>query len=434
MTDEQQPDASKSAVRRRADTLWATLRLFGRLWGFLAFLVFVIFLFRDVALPFIFGLLVAYLLAPFVRRMQPKVGRALAVIICYVVLLGAIAAFLGLLLPAVVHDLAKLRDSLPVVIERFEQEALPRAEAWVDTTFGDFLGEQARSAPTEPKEIDNQLVLTPRDDGALAVDLDGVRLAVQREGDGVWIVGPATDVETSTNFIAGFRELIARHTGRLTEMIGPAVQAVIAGVAGFITNFVITFMIAAFVLVDLTRVNRFVRSLIPQEYRLDFEELWQNMDRGLGGVVRGQLLICLVNGILTFIGLMIVEVKYAFLLAVMAGLFSLIPIFGTIISSIPIVLIAGVSANDGPSLWPAVVMLLWISAIHLLEANVLNPKIIGDSAHIHPVIVIFALLAGEHMFGLVGALLAIPATSLIQTAYIHARRRSTVFAGEPDAL
>jgi predicted PurR-regulated permease PerM len=152
------------------------------------------------------------------------------------------------------------------------------------------------------------------------------------------------------------------------------------------------------------------------------------MDRGLAGVVRGQLLICLVNGALTFVGLVIFEVKYSFLLALLAGAFSLIPIFGTIISSIPIIVIALISGSEGLSFGPALGMLAWISGIHLLEANVLNPKIIGDSAHIHPVIVIFALLAGEHVYGLVGALLAIPATSLIQTLYLHARRRSTVFA------
>ncbi|MBV1859184.1 MAG: AI-2E family transporter, partial [Nannocystaceae bacterium] len=153
-----------------------------------------------------------------------------------------------------------------------------------------------------------------------------------------------------------------------------------------------------------------------------------SMDRGLGGVVRGQLLICLVNGTLTFVGLVVFGVKYSFLLGLMAGAFSLIPIFGTIISSVPIILIAAGSSDEGLSFGPALGMLAWIAGVHLLEANVLNPKIIGDSAHIHPVIVIFALLAGESMFGLVGALLAIPATSLIQAVYVFMRRRSSVFA------
>jgi len=106
----------------------------------------------------------------------------------------------------------------------------------------------------------------------------------------------------------------------------------------------------------------------------------EGMDKGLAGVIRGQLLICLVNGVLTYIGLVIFGIKYSFLLALVAGVFSLIPIFGTIASSIPIVLIGLVSGEQGVSLGPAVGILGWIAGIHLLEANVLNPKIIGEAA------------------------------------------------------
>jgi predicted PurR-regulated permease PerM len=109
-------------------------------------------------------------------------------------------------------------------------------------------------------------------------------------------------------------------------------------------------------------------------------------------------------------------------------MFSLIPIFGTIISSLPIVIIALVSSGRrGSRSGRRCGILAWIAGIHLLEANVLNPKIIGDSAHIHPVLVVFALLAGEHVFGLVGALLAIPVTSLVQAMFLHALGASEVF-------
>ena len=129
-------------------------------------------------------------------------------------------------------------------------------------------------------------------------------------------------------------------------------------------------------------------------------------------MVRGQLTICLVNGVLTYAGLALLDIKFSLLLAVVAGCLSLIPIFGTILSTIPIVLFG---LTDG--LTTGFLALLWILFIHFLEANILNPKIIGTSAHIHPVIVIFALLAGESAFGLVGALLAVPTTSIILTLF-----------------
>jgi predicted PurR-regulated permease PerM len=432
MSEERQPDAAKSAIRRRQDTLFGTLRRFSRLWGFLAFCILVVILFRGIVLPFIFGLLIAYLLAPIVRWMQPKIGRVLAVIICYLAIIGLLAGFFGLLVPAVAQDVAKLRDTAPVAIEKFNRDLLPRAEQWFYDAFGNFV-----PAPDEQPVTpgaSNDLLLTPLGDGTWRVDLDHVRLSVKEQSDGTWVIAPPGEAEPSSNFRDNVRELLMAQGAELTESIGPLIQAFVAGVADFLTKLVITFMIAAFVLVDLQRVSRFVRSLIPYEYRTDFEELWESMDTGLGGVIRGQLLICLVNGVLTFVGLIIFQIKYSFLLAALAGIFSLIPIFGTIISSIPIVIIAMVSSEHGPAVGPALGILAWIAGIHLLEANVLNPKIIGDSAHIHPVIVIFALLAGEHMFGLVGALLAIPAASLVQTVFLHARKRSDVFARDTGAF
>ena len=110
------------------------------------------------------------------------------------------------------------------------------------------------------------------------------------------------------------------------------------------------------------------------------------------------------------------------LLGLVAGALSLVPIFGTIISSIPIILIALVSGEGGdPAFTKALAMFLWIAGIHLLEANLLNPKILGESAHMHPVVVIFALLAGESVFGLTGALLAVPVASMVQTIFLYVR-------------
>jgi predicted PurR-regulated permease PerM len=140
------------------------------------------------------------------------------------------------------------------------------------------------------------------------------------------------------------------------------------------------------------------------------------MDRGLSGVIRGQLVICLVNGILSAIGFAIVGLKYWPVLALVAGILSIIPIFGSIISSIPAVAI-GLTQGIGK----AVFVLAWIVGIHQLEANFLNPKIMGDAAKIHPVLVVFSLLFGEHYFGAVGALLAVPCMSIAKSLFLHFR-------------
>ena len=101
---------------------------------------------------------------------------------------------------------------------------------------------------------------------------------------------------------------------------------------------------------------------------------------------------------------------------------SLIPIFGSILSSVPIVAVALISSGTF-DLKQGVKVLVWIILIHLIEANFLNPKIMGDAAKIHPVLVVFALIAGEHSYGLVGALFAVPVASIIQTIFVYYRRR-----------
>jgi len=418
---------------RRTETLWTAFKRFSRLWGFLLFLVAIVVLFRGVVLPFVFALLIVYLLAPIIARLEPKVGRVLAVILCYLVILAFLGIFFGIMLPAVLADLARARETFPATVAEFNDVWLPRAMSWVQDTFGAFLPKETPPSPQHAAGA--EILMQQLPDGTWRLDLEGMRLRAEAQADGTWVLGAPSPGPTSAGSDLGkqVRELLATRVEELTGFIGPAIQALVMGVAGFLTSFVITFMIAAFILVDLVRVKRFVRSLVPHESRSGFDELWRGMDKGLGGVVRGQLLICLVNGVLTFLGLVIFDVKYSILLGIMAGMFSLIPIFGTILSSIPIIAISMVSGEHGVAIGPALGILAWIIGIHLLEANVLNPKIIGDSAHIHPVIVVFALLAGEHMFGLVGALLAIPVTSIVQTMFLHARRYSPVFSQDPDA-
>jgi predicted PurR-regulated permease PerM len=201
-------------------------------------------------------------------------------------------------------------------------------------------------------------------------------------------------------------------------------QRFLRGVVRAIAWFVLTFMVAAYLLVDTARVMGFLRSLVPAEHRPEFDEVLLEIDRGLAGVIRGQLLICVVNGFLTTLGLFIFHVKYGLLLGIVAAAMSFIPVFGSILSSVPIVAVALASGQDGFSLSTGLFMLLWIIGIHFIEANLLNPMIIGDAAKMHPVIVVFALLVGEETGGILGALVAVPTASIVQALFLWARRRS----------
>lgn len=432
MADETPSGTFEGGRRSRRDTLLGVIRRFWRLWGFAVFMVVVLIIFREIVLPFIFAVLLAYLLAPLVRRLAPYVGRGGSVLVLYTVLIALLGLFFGVLLPAVVKDFARLRDAAPELVTKANEEWLPDASGWLDKNFGDVMpgGETDSGGGVEdgasPGGPASQVVITPGSDGSFSVDLDNLNLEIQESSNGGYVISP--NEQRSQDFADVLRQLVAEKGGELTVAVGSAIQAVVVGVMSFLTKLVITFMLAAFILVDIDRVVNFVRSLVPREYRRDYQRILKGVDAGMAGVIRGQLSICLVNGALTLIGLLVLKVKYAFLLALLAAGFSLIPIFGTIVSSIPILIVALVSDGEGLALWKSLGMLAWIAGIHLIEANYLNPRIIGSSAHIHPVVVVFALLAGESVYGLTGALLAVPVASIIQTVFVYVKDRTPALA------
>lgn len=423
---------SAEEPRRRNESTLEVLRRFSALWGFLLFLLALIIVFRHIVIPFIFAILVAYILAPLIDRMEPKVGRGGAVALTYVLIIAVLAIFVGVLLPAVSKDLARLRDGAPELINRFNKEWLPRGEAWLERNFGELMqadGEEEPSPGPEDEPHRTGLALKTLGNGSQVVDLQDFKLHIYEHREGGWIVEPERVLSHKALPRFDLREIIANKGGEMTLLFGEWLRSAITGIAQFLTHFVLTFMVAAFILIDIRKVSQFLRSLVPIDFRPAFDEIMEGIDQGMSGVLRGQALICLVNGALTYLGMLIVGVKYSLLLGILATVMSLVPIFGTIISSIPIIVIALLSAEEGVAMGKATAILAWIAGIHLVEANYLNPKILGGSAHMHPVIVVFALLAGEHAHGLTGALLAVPVASVIQTVFMFARRNASTFSG-----
>ena len=207
-------------------------------------------------------------------------------------------------------------------------------------------------------------------------------------------------------------------------------KTIVTNVSRAIFMLFMTLMVAGYIMLTRESILGFFRSLIPMHARIGFDRLLFRVDRGLAGVVRGQLVICVVNGVLSAVGFWIFGLKYWPILAILAGVMSLIPIFGSILSTVPAVAV-GLTQDVLIAIW----VLIWIIGIHQVEANVLNPKIIGASAKIHPVMVVFSLLVGEHFFGVVGALLAVPVMSIAQSLFIHVRQQIQAadpeMAGEP---
>ncbi len=439
------PPVHQPAGRPRTQTVMGAFnwtRRFAKLWGFLIFCILVLIWARAVIIPFIFGVLVAYLLAPVVRRLanrkdgQKRMPRGAAIIICYVVFLSAISLFLAGFLPRISTDIARLGHEAPELYQKLNDTWAPAAAQWIEERFPAV----AKPSTTPPVSVtqgaplppNTQFLVTPLPDGRLAVQLEPSGIEVRKSSSG-YAVTPLKRTTAPNSLEQELRGKVRSMLAGMESQIGGVFKlggALIGGVLNGVFNFFLVLMIAAFLLLDLNRIHSFARGLIPIVYRDDYDVVVAGIDRGLSGVIRGQLLICLVNGILTWIGMMAFGVKYALILAVVAAILSLIPIFGSILSTVPIVLVALVSGESGIDLARGFFILLWIIGIHFLEANFLNPKIIGDAAKIHPVLVIFALVVGEHAYGLTGALLAVPVASIVQVLFLYFRSK----AWRPDTI
>ena len=317
---------------------------------------------------------------------------------------------------------------------------MPQVAAWVQTNFPaeDKPKPVARKSPR--KAPGPRLLVKRGKDGQYEVDISRLQLDVERKGEGQWTVhSPSIHKQPAAGDTGHLAETINQHIAdfviqsetRFNQLFRLG-QQFLKGILSAITTFILVLMISAFLLVDAGRIVRWFRNLVPAIYYQDFDNVIVLIDKGLNGAIRGQFMICIINGILTWVGLHLIDVKYPLLLGLLAGVMSLIPIFGSIISSIPIVIVALVSGDSGVDLVRGLLILTWIIGIHLLEANVLNPKIMGTAAKIHPVLVIFAVVAGERTYGAVGALLGVPLFSAVQAVFLYLRQKARGELDEDD--
>jgi len=252
---------------------------------------------------------------------------------------------------------------------------------------------------------------------------------LREKRDGVWQieqVEKGRGISTAAMLSEGLDKATAYLKENSVELLKIG-REVIFGISRGIFTLFMTLMLGGYIILTHEKILAFFRGLVTPGSTDSYDRFLRRLDRGLAGVVRGQLLICAVNGVLSAIGFSIFGLKYWPLLSIVAAVMSLIPIFGSILSSIPAVAI-GLTQSPGTAFG----VLAWIVGIHQLEANFLNPKIIGDAAKIHPVLVVFALITGEHFFQLAGALFAVPCMSIAQTIFLHFRE-TTMGLGNPMA-
>ena len=180
-------------------------------------------------------------------------------------------------------------------------------------------------------------------------------------------------------------------------------------------------------------VTQFDRSL-PSAWRFDTWAIIKTVEHDFGKWVRGQIILGFAVGVFTFIGLIVLSNlvdpifgRYALLLSIIAGVLELVPIIGPIIAAVPAVLLA---ATAGPA--AIVAALVLYTLVQQIENNFFVPKIQGDAIQLHPAAVIFAIIIGGALAGLLGAVLALPMTAAFRDVVRYLFRRLS--PDEPAAL
>ncbi|MDF4002792.1 AI-2E family transporter [Luteibacter sp. PPL552] len=344
-----------------------------QLLGLAAVIVFVIWLLAPVLMPFALAGMLAYLGDPLADRLQRLgMGRTWAVSIVFTVIAVIFIGVVLLLIPLITHQVENLSENLPHYVEWVRGVALPWLQQRLHLDPGTF-------------------------------DTDRV-LATIRE------------------HIGSIGSIAARTVAKVTQSG--------MGIITWMTNAVLIPVVAFYLLRDWDTMIAHIQRLLPRSIEPTVVRLSRESDQVLGAFVRGQLLVMLALGVFYGLGLTIVGISIGPLIGMIAGLLSFVPYLGFIIGFVAAMIAALVQYGD----WLHVILVVVVFTIgQLLEGYVLVPRLVGGKIGLHPVAVIFAVLAGGHLFGFLGVLLALPAASVVMVLlrYVFARYRESPLYNDP---
>lgn len=213
----------------------------------------------------------------------------------------------------------------------------------------------------------------------------------------------------TTTQLQGFGKLIE---DQATGIVGGALPF-LSGVADFMLNVIIVAVLSIYLLLDGSRAIGWLRRNAPVMQRERIHFFLDTLERVIGGYIRGQLVMSSAIGLLVGIGMTIIGVPYGVLLGVVAFILEFIPIIGTILSGVLCVLLA---LSKGWLI--ALIVLVYFVIVHVVEGDILAPRIVGRAVGVHPAVSLFALIAGAELFGIWGAVLGSPLAGLIQAVLV----------------
>lgn len=228
------------------------------------------------------------------------------------------------------------------------------------------------------------------------------------------------EIQKKTNqWPEGARERIDTGIVAVEEKLNQSLTRILNGFVGLI-NLIVVFAIIPFIafymLKDYHHLKKAVWYLTPRKWRKQGVLFLRDVDATLGKYIRGQLLVCLVIGAISALLFWVTDMRYPLLLGFIIGVTNVIPYFGPIFGAIPAVIIGATV-----SVKMVITSLVIIFLLQFLEGNILSPFIVGKSLHMHPMLIMFALLVGGEIGGILGLIIAVPVLSVAKVAIIHGK-------------
>ena len=204
------------------------------------------------------------------------------------------------------------------------------------------------------------------------------------------------------------QDILASTKGIFTG-IGSGIISTTAGFFQTLTTIILITVISFYLSVQENGIETFLRILSPKKNEVYVIDLWSRSQAKIAKWMQGQLVLGLIIGVLVYIGLAVMGVPYALLLALLAGMFEIIPIFGPLLAMVPAVLLAFSSA--GATL--ALSVIIFYIIVQRLENDLIYPLVVNKVTGVNPLVVILALLVGAKLAGLWGVLLSVPVVSAL---------------------
>lgn len=339
-------------------TRWSTATKFWVLTAGAIFITLTVYRLRSIAPLVALAVILAYILSPLVDRIErhTPLGRTLATALVYLSLLALISTVPATFAPGILEEARAIDREL---IQNLIQDIIARIQTYSQNSEISLLGFPVDLAPLYQQAIQSLQSFS------------------------------TTMATSSLGFLLNFA----------------------SGFASTVLGIFLMLVLSFYMVKDSHFIVQYLEDKVPEPYRDEIVGLVQNINQVWRDFLRGQILLVLVVGFVTWLGLFILGVPNALLLGVLAGLLEVVPNLGPVLAAIPGVLIAFFQGSTHLGLapiWFALAVLLLYVVIQQVENTVLVPRIIGGSVHLHPVVILVGVLAGADIAGILGVFLAAP--------------------------